>query len=241
MEHARRFRDAVADDRLSALYTVALTTGLRRGEAMGLAWEDIDFKRGTLAIRHTLIKVADGWERAEPKTAGSRRIVRLPEIAITELRRHRVRQLEERLQAGSEWQDTGLVFTTTLGTAIDGSNLLRAFRSHLRRVDLPPIRFHDLRHSAATFMLTLGVQPKVVAEMLGHSNVGTTLDTYSLMCCHIFKTRLQRRWTGCSPEPRTHVSEARCCQNCCQIALRGAAWTAALPLQIRIAGRGDWI
>ena len=185
MEHARRFRDAVADDRLSALYTVALTTGLRRGEAMGLAWEDIDFKRGTLAIRHTLIKVADGWERAEPKTAGSRRIVRLPEIAITELRRHRVRQLEERLQAGSEWQDTGLVFTTTLGTAIDGSNLLRAFRSHLRRVDLPPIRFHDLRHSAATFMLTLGVQPKVVAEMLGHSNVGTTLDTYSHVLPHL--------------------------------------------------------
>ena len=144
-----------------------------------LRWDDLDLEAGTLAVRHGMVKVPGGWQRAEPKTASSRRVVRLPAVAVEALRRHRTGQREDRLRAGPHWQDSGLVFTTSSGTVIDGQNLLRAFRGHLKRAGLPPIRFHDLRHSAATLMLALGVQAKVVAEMLGHSTVGVTLDTYS--------------------------------------------------------------
>jgi integrase len=162
-----------------------LTTGLRRGEALALSWADVDLDGGTVAVRHTLAKAAGGWELAETKTASSRRVVRLPLFAVDALRQHRVRQLSERLRSGVTWPDSDLVFTTTSGTAIDGSNLLRAFKSLLRAAELPDLRFHDLRHSAATFMLSIGIQPKVVAETLGHSRVGVTLDTYSHVLPHL--------------------------------------------------------
>lgn len=185
IEQARDLRAVTANDRLSALYTLVLCTGLRRGEVLGLGWDELDLDAGLLSIRYTLSKTAGGWERTEPKTQSSRRVVRLPEVAVDELRQHRTKQRLERLQAGPSWIESGLVFTSSVGTPIDGSNLLRAFKAQLKAAGLPDLRFHDLRHSAATFMLVLGVQPKVVSEMLGHSRVGVTLDTYSHVLPHL--------------------------------------------------------
>lgn len=185
VEQAQQFLTQIADDRLAALYVLTLATGLRRGEALALGWDDFDFARGTIAVRHTLTKVAGGWQLTEPKTESSRRVIKLPAFAIEALRAHRVRQLEERLSLGEAWHDTGRIFVTIVGTYIDGTNLLRAFHRHLTQAGLPVMPFHSLRHSAATLMLALGVQPKVVAEMLGHSRVGVTLDVYSHVLPHL--------------------------------------------------------
>lgn len=115
----------------------------------------------------------------EPKTSRSRRTITMPGVVVQALRDHRVRQLEERLVAGAAWQDLGLVFTTTIGTPIDARNLTRAFVALLNRAGLPRVRFHDLRHSAATLLLAQGVIARVIMELLGHSTIGMTLGTYS--------------------------------------------------------------
>jgi integrase len=115
-----------------------------------------------------------------PKTKASRRRVELPELAVRALRAHRARQAEERLAQGEAWQDTtGLIFTTTIGSPLDGVNLLKAFYALLDQLGLPRVRIHDLRHLQASLLLAAGVHPKVVAERLGHSRVQVTLDTYS--------------------------------------------------------------
>jgi integrase len=184
-DQARAFLDATADDRLSALYLTALCTGLRRGELLALRWEDIDLERGTLAVRNALVKVRGGWQLAETKTPSSRRVVKLPLVAAEALRRHRSQQLQEKLAAGPAWHDSAHVFASRAGTPLDGDNLHRAFKKHLSSAGLPSMPFHSLRHSAATLMLALGVQPKVVAEMLGHSRIGVTMDTYSHVLPHL--------------------------------------------------------
>jgi integrase len=185
IEEARQFVQAVVDDRLEALYVLTLTSGLRRGEVLALKWEDVDFEAGTLAVRRTFGKVKGGWELTEPKTPDSRRVVKPPALALESLKRQRARQLEQRLKAGAAWQDSGLIFTTTIGTAIDGDNLRKEFQKKLRDAGLEPMPFHSLRHSAATLMLALGVQPKVVSEMLGHSRISITMDTYSHVLPHM--------------------------------------------------------
>jgi integrase len=115
----------------------------------------------------------------EPKSEQSRRTVALPEIAISIQKRHRTTQLEERLKAGSRWKDSGLVFVTTIGTALDDRNVRRAFKAVLKAAKLPTIRIHDLRHTCASLLLVQGVHPRVVMETLGHSQISLTLDTYS--------------------------------------------------------------
>jgi integrase len=184
-EQARIFLDTVRGDRLRALYVLALCSGLRRGELLGLRWEDVDLDLGTLAVRNSLVKVKGGWALSETKTASSRRVVKLPSLAVEGLSQHRLRQVEEKLAAGPAWQELGFVFTTRIGTPIDGNNLYREFKQILKAADLPVIPFHGLRHSAATLMLALGVQPKVVAEMLGHSRISVTMDTYSHVLPHL--------------------------------------------------------
>ncbi|HEX9412260.1 MAG TPA: tyrosine-type recombinase/integrase, partial [Ktedonobacterales bacterium] len=114
------------------------------------------------------------------KTDASRRQVALTVAAVTALRQHRTRQLEERLALGGEWDDRGLVFCNLLGRPIEASNLLqREFYPLLKRAGLPHVRFHDLRHTAATLLLLQGIHPKVVSEMLGHSQIGITMNLYS--------------------------------------------------------------
>ncbi len=163
-----------------ALIYTAVYTGLRRSELLGLRWQDVSLEDGTAAIAQTLQRlVGQGWVYGEPKTAKGRRPVALPPSVVEVLQRHRAAQIEDRLKIGAAWQDSGLVFTTTVGGPIDPSNLSRRFGKLVAAAGVPRIRFHDLRHTHASLMLQRGVHPKIVSERLGHATVGITLDTYS--------------------------------------------------------------
>jgi integrase len=180
-DETRRFLSAARGDRLEALYVLAVTAGLRQGELLGLRWRDVDLDQRTVRVVGSLQNIpGQGLTIVEPKTVRSRRQVVISETAADALRRHRVAQAEERLALGEAWEDHDLVFANALGKPINPSNLLiRSYRKLLERAGLPKLRFHDLRHTAATLLLGAGIHPKVVSEMLGHSNIAITLDLYS--------------------------------------------------------------
>ena len=184
-EQARAFLDAARGDRLEALYIVAITTGLRQGELLGLRWTDIDLELGRLAVRRALVAGSVGSRGGAvfdaPKNNKSRRTVKLTRSAIEALKRHKAAQNEERLKLGSLWQDHGLVFPNRVGKPMDHNNLYkRDFKKTLARAGLPlTFRFHDLRHTCATLLLSRNVNQKVVQEMLGHATIIQTMDTYS--------------------------------------------------------------
>jgi integrase len=165
---------------LAALWRLALLCGLRRGELLGLKWENVDLERGALAVRRTLTRGPGGaWELGQPKTASGRRAVALPESCVTALRKHRAAQHTHRLAIGPAWEDHGFVFTNATGAPLHTNALIGRFERLIRDTDLPRIRFHDLRHTCATLHLARKTQPKVVQELLGHSNISMTLDRYS--------------------------------------------------------------
>ena len=180
-EQTKKLVEFVSEDRLAALYVLAVTAGLRQGELLGLKWEDVDLDHGILRVKRTLSGIKDGKPIfSTPKTAKGRRSVQLTAKAVEALEKHRERQIEERKQLVELWRDCDLVFPTRVGTPISRHNLVtRSFKPLLVRAGLPDIRFHDLRHTCATLMLFVGTNPKVVQEMLGHANVSITLDTYS--------------------------------------------------------------
>jgi integrase len=158
-----------------------LTSGMREGELLGLQWCDVNLETGLVHIQGTL-KVAAAGKRAlgKPKTSGSRRKIVLTATAVEALRAHRVRQDAARQHMGIAWHDTDLVFPNTIGNALDPTNFYRyQFKPLLKRAGLPPLRFHDCRHTAATLLLLSGIHLKVVSEMLGHSSVTITLNLYS--------------------------------------------------------------
>ena len=176
-EQARAFLEAAQGDRFAALYTLALSTGMRQGELLALRWGDVALEAGTIQVCGSLEQGT--LVIAETKTGGSRRQVTLTRAAGEALRRHRIAQTEERLRA-AYWDDRGFVFCTEAGTPVDVRNLVRrSFTPLLVRAGLPRIRFHDLRHTAATLLLGQGTHPKIVADLLGHSRISTTLDLYS--------------------------------------------------------------
>jgi integrase len=178
-EQAKRLLENVREDRLRALYVLAITAGLREGELLVLRWEDVDLERELLQVRRQLTRTRDGLSFTAPKR-GKARVVRLTDMAIAALKAHRATQNEERARAGSLWEETSLVFTSTIGTPVDVGNLTYlSFRPLLKRTNLPRIRFHDLRHTCATLLLSKGTHPKIVQEMLGHANISMTMDTYS--------------------------------------------------------------
>jgi integrase len=169
-----------AGDRLEALYVLAINTGLRQGELLGLKWDDVDLEDGSLQVRRTLTITKSGTIFTSPKTAGSRRSVKLTSKAIEALKHHLERQLGEIDRVGSLWSENGLIFASEIGEPLNRHNLTRSsFKPLLKRAGLPRIRFHDLRHTCATLLLTRNVNPKIVSEMLGHSSIAITLDTYS--------------------------------------------------------------
>jgi integrase len=178
-DQARLFLASVRGDRVEALYSVALALGLRQGEALGLLWEDVDLEAGTLAVRHALQRVDGRLQLVEPKTFRSRRNLFMPRVVVEALNAHRKRQLLDRLVAGSRWTEAGLVFTSSIGTPLDGRNVTQRFQAQVERAGLPRQRFHDLRHGCASLLLAQGVSPRVVMETLGHSQIGLTLGTYS--------------------------------------------------------------
>jgi integrase len=173
--------EAAKDDRFECLYGLSLMCGLRMGEALGLKWSDINLEAGTLRVHRQLQRMREGGGLvfSEPKNA-SRRTIDLPQRAVEALRSHRKRQAEEQLRAGSKWQDNGLVFATGKGTPMDAQNIVnRYFKLLLKRAGLPDIRWHDLRHTCATLLLSRGTHPKLVQHLLGHASIQLTLDRYS--------------------------------------------------------------
>lgn len=178
-EQAREFLKAVEGHRLEALYRVALSLGLRRGEILGLRWEDIDFDRETLTVTGAMQRRGGRLQRVLPKTESSVRKLYVPAVLLEVLLRHKERQGAERALGEDEWQEHGLVFPSTVGTPMEPGNLHRHFKSILKQVGLPATtRFHDLRHSCATLLLAQGIPLIVVRDMLGHSQISTTADIY---------------------------------------------------------------
>lgn len=176
---AQQFLNAVKNDRLYPAFLLELGTGLRRGELLGLRWQDVDLETGVVSVRQSLVRTRNGLLFQEPKTDRSKRNIPLPENVTRELRRWKARQNEERLAIGSAYQDANLVFCKPDGEPLDPGEFSKYFSRLLEEAGLPHVRFHDLRHTHATQLLQLGVHVKVVQERLGHSTVTMTLDTYS--------------------------------------------------------------
>lgn len=177
---ARQLLQAAKTDRLHALYELALRTGLRKGELLGLHWEDLDLDAGTASIRRSLQRTRTGGLTALPtKTRASERRIALPTECVNTLKIHRDRQEEERIAAGAGWKDSNLVFATPTGKPIDPANMTRRFAAFLSRTGLRRIRFHDLRHSTATLLLEQGVDLVVIKELLGHAHIGVTAGVYA--------------------------------------------------------------
>jgi len=180
-EQALVLLETVRGGRLEALYVLALTTGLREGELLGLRWQDVNLEGATLSVRQQLTRTRkDGLCFTTPKSPRSRRSIKLTRSAVEALKHHRAAQNEQRLRLGTLWQDSGLVFTSVKGTPLDVANVTYgSFRPLLERAGVPRIRFHDLRHTCVTLLLLRNVNPKIVQEMLGHANFSETMDTYS--------------------------------------------------------------
>jgi integrase len=179
-DEVRRLLEVMKGTRQYALFVFLATTGCRVGEALGLRWEDVDLPRSTASIRRSLqVQPGVGLVSVEPKSERSRRTLPLPPETVNALAEHRRTQERDRGDAGDQWNETGYVFTNPTGGPRNPKNLRWAFTVALLRAGLPPVRIHDLRHSAATHLLTMGVHPKVVQDLLGHSTIAITLDTYS--------------------------------------------------------------
>jgi integrase len=188
LDEAKVLIKAMADDRLESLFTVALTTGLRRAELLGLRWSDIDLDGGLLFVRQTLLRTEQGLAFAPPKTHRSTRPVPLSGIAVRALRRQRARQAEERLKAGETWEDHDLVFASMIGTPMEPRNVNRTFETIRTTAGLSWLHLHDLRHAFATFLLDQGEELRTVMELLGHSTIRLTADTYG----HVLFTRAKK-------------------------------------------------
>ena len=179
---ARTFLDVarISGDRFEPLYVLAITAGLRRGELLGLRWDDVDLERGTLRVGRSLGREGGRLKLGETKNRRARRQVNLTLRTVNALKAHRKRQLEERMRFAESYEDRGLVFSTSVGTPVDPENpVKRSFKPLLKKAGLPEIRFHDLRHTCATLLLGRSVHPKIVQELLGHAAIAMTMDTYS--------------------------------------------------------------
>ncbi len=174
------FFETARKDRLFAAYVLAATTGLRRGELLGLCWDCVDLEHGVITVQRQLLPLKDGLSLEETtKSRSGRRSVTLTDDAIRELKAYRKRQAQEKLLLGEAYQDNGLVFCKEDGSPIDPREFTKRFQRHLTKAGLPKVRLHDLRHTHASLLLARGVHPKVVQERLGHSSITMTLDLYS--------------------------------------------------------------
>jgi integrase len=172
------FLATVKDHRLSALWTLFATTGMRRGEAAGLTWSDVDLDRGCLTVRRSRVVVNHQVVDSTPKTASSNRMIGLDPATVRALRSHQVRQGAERLAWGPEYRRTDLVFTWEDGSPLHPDLVTRTFKRLAEKANLPPIVVHGLRHSYASAALEAGVDTKIVAGRLGHSSSAITSDLY---------------------------------------------------------------
>jgi integrase len=179
-DQVRTFLSVAKGTRYEALFWVAVSTGLREGEILGLKWSDLDWKTKHLQIKRQLQRrKSEGLVLTEPKSAAGKRMIVLSSATVAVLQQHIYYQQDEKLFAKDNWQENDLIFPSILGTPLDPSNMWKAFKDTLKRAGLPDIRFHDLRHTAASLMLQQGIHPKIVQERLGHSDISLTLNTYS--------------------------------------------------------------
>jgi integrase/predicted RNA-binding Zn-ribbon protein involved in translation (DUF1610 family) len=177
-EQLAGFLAHVSDDRLFALWRLLSMTGCRRGEALGLAWDDLDLETATITIRRALVPLGDKVIVSDPKTARGRRRIALDPLTLEALKAHAALQADERA-ACDAWSETGYIFTTEDGEPLDPHRTSKDFEKHLRAAALPRIPLHGLRHTYATLALSSGVNPRIVSGRLGHSTVALTLDIYS--------------------------------------------------------------
>lgn len=179
-EEAQTLLAAAEQDSLYCLLHLALTTGARLGELLALRWSDVDSTSGTLRITRSAQRLPrEGIVFHAPKTHRSIRPIALSPVTVRILRSHRVSQSKQRLALGSDYADRDLVFANALGQPLDGTAVTKRFQQRAQSAGLGHLRFHDLRHTAATLMLSAGTHPKVVSERLGHATINITLDTYS--------------------------------------------------------------
>jgi len=193
IEQAKRLLEKARGHRLEALLTLAITGGIRRGELIGLRWQEVSFEEHSLYIHHTVDRISGkGYVESEPKTARSRRKIMLPSFVVELLKQHRVYQEEVRLKAGAAWQENDLVFCNRHGGYLHPTHLYEMFQQLLEDAGLPHRRFHDLRHGAATILMAMGIHVKVVQELLGHSNAALTLNVYGHVLPSLQKEAMEK-------------------------------------------------
>jgi integrase len=175
-------------DRLESVFIVALSTGLRRGEVLGLRWQDVDLEGRVLFVRQALQRVDRALKMVPPKTHRSSRPIPLPQFAVTAFSQQKVRQANDRRLVGRAWEDGGLVFTTEIGTPLEPRNVNRRFYAARSAAGLEWVRLHDLRHAFATFLLDQGEGLRTVMDLLGHSTIRLTADTYG----HVLPSRARK-------------------------------------------------
>jgi integrase len=176
----RVFLSASRGLRFEALFWMAVFTGLREGELFGLKWVDLNWEKKHLQVQRQLQRIkGEGMVFTEPKTATGKRMIVLSTATVAKIHEQLDHLQQERNVAGNKWQEYDLMFPSTFGTPMDPSNMYKDFKGTLKMADLPDIRFHDLRHTAATLMLQQGTHPKIVQERLGHSDISLTMNTYS--------------------------------------------------------------
>lgn len=179
-EQAKTFLDATREDRYYPLWLFLIGTGCRIGEALALTWDDVDLVNATVSVRRSVALVGQRWVVQQPKTKASVRTVLLPSFVVGALRTWHKRQLEERLQAGPNWQDERrAVFLTSVGTIPLLSNLWRALQAACKKAGVPSCRVHDLRHLSATMLIASGLDPKSVQARLGHATINMTMNLYA--------------------------------------------------------------
>ena len=197
LEQAQALLENVREHRLEVLLTMAVVTGIRRGELLALRWSNVDFDRRTLLVLHTVDYIPKyGYVETEPETAAGKRLVSLPPFLVDMLRQHHIQQLEQQLKQGETWENRDLVFPDLRGGYFNPNYLLRLFKKLLVQAGIPHMHFHDLRHSAATILLSMGVNMKVIQELLGHSDIAITLGLYA----HLLPTMQQEvveKWKMC--------------------------------------------
>lgn len=192
LQEVEQFLKQCKNERLYALYVLALNTGMRKGELLGLQWQDIDFEKKQLTVVHNLALVAhndvdtDEPRKSElilttPKSAKSKRVIPLNNYVIGQLRSHQERQRMEKKQYQSIYVDNSMVFCREDGTYIHPRYVLQNFQDILRKAGMQKYRFHDIRHTVASLLINSNENPKVVQELLGHSNISTTLDIYTFL------------------------------------------------------------
>ena len=178
-EQARQFVIATSGSAFEAVYYLALTSGMREGELLGLKWSDLDWNKSVLFVQRQLQQIkGKGYVLVPPKTKAGRRYIKVGPGTLKQLEAHRSRQALDKAVAGERWQENDLIFPTTIGTLLDSKRVTSEFKRILKRAGLPEIRFHDLRHTSLSSLLDMGTPINTVQRRAGHSKASTTVNVY---------------------------------------------------------------